>query len=67
MSDTNYTYKMFGPKGDSYKYGNCEVCGEFCSTIYHQVEGKEYEPGSITHFNCHSMFGHEDCLISIRK
>lgn len=79
MSDTEkikYQYKLIICNGGSAKYGPCEVCGEYCSEIFHQLERKRIilQPDLAVLVGkdniCEeyaSTFGHEMCLIKIRK
>lgn len=68
-----HRYQLKTTNWNSNKYGNCEVCGKFCATVYHQghdryfefndKEGKLYsgwgmQPG---------LYGCEKCLIERRK
>ena len=62
-----YRYKLGLTQGSSHKYGMCQVCGEFTSDVYYQIEECEYEPGKWTHDQCISLFGCKNCLISRRR
>lgn len=66
-----YQYKLTNTKESSSKYGNCDVCGKHVSEVYSQIEEKEYHrpDGSLgyTHHDCHSYFGHEECLTSKQR
>lgn len=61
-----YKYKLISTHDNSSKYGNCEVCGKYASEVFHQIEAMKIEDG-WTYANCHNKFGHEQCLISLRK
>lgn len=76
-----YRYRGYHA-GSSRQYGNCEICGQPGSEIYHQVEERLYDnsfaPESPqdpeapkgygwTQHKCHSIFGHLDCLKSKRR
>lgn len=62
-----YNYRLVNTSESSKRYGNCEVCDEFCGEIYHQTESREYKPGRFTYANCSDLFGHKDCLIAKRR
>ena len=69
-----YKYKLFNTGYSSSKYGLCEVCNDYASEIYHQIEMKHYmfECNSKvyegwTNYGCHNLFGHKGCLLSKRK
>lgn len=64
---TMYSYKLSRMDGSSIKYGPCEVCGNFVSDIFYQSESRETKFGVHTYADCHSLFGHEDCLKDIRR
>ena len=53
--------------GSSIKYGPCEVCGNFVSDMFYQSESRNTDHGISTFAGCHSLFGHEDCLVSKRR
>lgn len=66
-----YRYILHPMEDSSYRYGPCEVCGDFVPEIYSQVEEMEYThpDGSKrwTRYGCQSMFGHKECLIGRRR
>ncbi len=61
-----YHYKLVRMRASSEKYGKCEVCNEFSSDVYLQVETKDYvnRLNGIrqTAHNCIDLFGHLECL-----
>lgn len=69
-----YRYRLVNTGYSSTKYGPCEVCGEYASEVFHQIELRHYKfernckvyEGWTTH-DCHNLFGHEECLISQRR
>lgn len=74
----NYRYHLSPTGYGSQRYGNCQVCGQHCDSVYIQSEEREYKlPAPIaqergvdtgwTRHNCSSYFGHKDCLISRRR
>jgi hypothetical protein len=55
------------------RFGTCEVCGRE-GPLFIQIEerhycfsynGKQYE--GWTHHGCHTLFGHKECLIKMRR
>ena len=66
-----YKYKIYSTGYSSERFGLCEICNKHVSDVFHQVEGRQYKSGSgkkgWTRFNCHSLYGHKDCLISQQK
>lgn len=63
----NYQYKLTSTGQSSQTYGNCEVCKKYVSDVFYQVESIEYEPGNFTYYECKNYFGHEDCLLAVRR
>lgn len=66
MKTEKYSYLMVDCMNSSRKYGVCEVCGEYVSEVYHQIEKKEYS-GGHTEEGCKSYFGHKSCLESVQR
>ena len=62
-----YRYKIINSKSSSAKLGPCEVCGEYVSDVFHQIEEREFNPGMWTRADCNDLFGHEECLLNARK
>lgn len=58
-------YTLSNLEESSAKYGNCEICGEPVSEVYLQREENESTYGGWTYGR--TRFGHEDCLINMRK
>lgn len=64
----NYTLKSTG--ASSSKYGVCEVCKMHVSEVFHQVEKKDFFSiitNKIEQQHISDKFGHEECLIRIRR
>lgn len=68
----NYRYRLTSTGDSSAKYGNCEICKQYASEVFSQVEERRYG------FQVKGMFfggwayegdsfGHEECLRSRRK
>lgn len=60
-------YKLYRTNRSSAYLGNCEVCGKFCSEVYHLTESRKYirvDTGeeSWTYAGCIDLYGHEECL-----
>ena len=65
-------YKFERINRSSTYLGNCEVCGKFCSEVYHLMEEKEYirsdtDKKSWTRYGCIDLYGHEECLKKVAK
>ena len=58
-------YKLINLGASSAKYGNCEICGKPVSDVCLQV--KEYESSYCQWMYGTSIFGHEKCLVGIRR
>jgi len=67
---SEYRYELIDTGANSSVLGRCEVCGGPATTIYHQIEGREYvrPDGSrgLTHAGCQDRFGHGECLTKMR-
>ena len=71
--DQKFHYTLRNTHRNSDSLGKCEVCGEYCNTVFHQVEKKDY---NFSHKNkrysgktrdgCIDFFGHKECLESVR-
>ena len=59
-----YKYKLINEHASSDKYGNCEICGKYTDSIYHQIEYKKYNQG---YFINKELWGHKECLLKQRK
>lgn len=57
-----YRYRLFSTGHGSSRFGPCEVCREHCAETFFQQEEREYAPDQWTHYQCHTLFGHETCL-----
>ena len=65
-----YVYRIRSTGSSSAKFGPCEVCGKHVSETFIQTEGITYENGgriAVTHHECITLFGHEECLIAKRR
>jgi hypothetical protein len=69
---SKYHYKLINTNESSKKYGNCEICGQYATEMFHQIEEKYFK----NEFNGEnyegwtegkSYFGHKDCLEKIRR
>lgn len=54
------------------KYGPCEVCKQYASEVFHQVEEKQFysqvqQKIFFTQYGCYDLFGHKECLIAQQK
>lgn len=75
MNKYKYELKSMGASSD--RYGNCKVCGKHATEMFRQVEQMRIEAedcvegdnpeDSWTHYNCHDLFGHEECLKSKQR
>ena len=68
----NYHYKIKSTGANSNKFDVCEICKSHTSETFFQHEQKEYfspitNKTELTNAGCNILFGHQDCLISIRK
>lgn len=72
-----YRYRIKHTLYSSQRYGNCEMCGKFCESVYVQYENVWYDftdehpdipdmRGWSSH-KCSTWFGHEKCLLEARK
>lgn len=73
-----YRYQLRSTGQSSSRYGTCEVCGEYCPDVFIQIEEVQYsllpeeknvipEEFAWTHFGCHTLFGHKECLESKQR
>lgn len=70
--DGEWQYRIKNTGASSGRLGSCEVCGKHVPEMYIQTELRDFsytwhgvvESGRALH---NIKFGHEDCLISIRK
>lgn len=64
-----YRYAIRRLNAGSAKYGPCEVCRAHASEMYYQMEERQFLYNGRMHWTsheCHSTFGHEECLITKR-
>lgn len=61
-----YRYRLTTTRYSSRRYGDCEVCGKYCTEVYLQVEERKYE-GGWTRLDCTDHFGHEKCLKGVQR
>lgn len=69
-----FVYEIESAGESSAKYGNCQICGKYCTEIFSQIEKRLYKrrDGGIgkTFYGCAGggfLLGHYDCLIKARK
>lgn len=71
-----FNYEIVKLRHGSDRFGPCEVCGEWCQTMVMQNETRDFAyrhndgrtTTEQTYYGCDvPKFGHEDCLISVRK
>ncbi len=62
-----YRYRLVNQNDSSAKYGACEVCRQYASEVFHQIEQRRYKPGQWTQEGCKSYFGHRECLESKKR
>ena len=70
MKAMEYNYSLTNTGQSSSRYGNCEVCREHCSEVWHQVETRNYQIGNYqgqTFGGCRDLWGHKECLESKQK
>lgn len=69
MKQAEYRYRISRTGGNSDKYGNCEICKQYCSDVYLQTREKKYEAPNEddSWIICGDAFGHEECLRGIRR
>ncbi len=67
----HYHYQLTNRRCSSDKLGHCEVCNKYASEMFYQVERQEYTRADgtvgLTGFQCVSLFGHESCLVGVRR
>lgn len=71
----DYNYRIKSLRHSSDRYGLCEVCKGHVSEVFYQTESRYYEAflngiviiSGWTYHECHSYFGHEQCLLSKRR
>ena len=61
-ANLKYEYELLSTKDSSSKYGQCEICKQFASEVFHQIESLN---GSF--YKCFDYFGHKECLIKKRR
>ena len=63
-----YAYNLKSTGDSSDKYGPCEICHSHTSEVFAQSEMREYQAGQFTYHQCRPRsYGHESCLIGIRR
>lgn len=68
-----YRYRLRSTDASSSKFGPCEICGKHATEVFRQTEELEYDDEESetgkgwTQYECRSAFGHESCLIGIRR
>lgn len=71
-SEYEYVYEISSTEQSSNHYGNCEVCGKHVSEVFYQTENRKYfnpiaNKQSLTSHQCKNLFGHQECLIGVRR
>jgi len=61
-------YKISSLGGSSDKYGKCEVCGKHVSDVFIQQPYEQFTgpDGEVCWETKESIFGHKECLLSMR-
>ena len=71
LGTPDYRYEIVDTGYGSHVLGPCEVCGKHASTIYHQIKRRVYTrpdgSAGLTHDGCRDIFGHEVCLVKMRR
>jgi len=69
MDQDEYRYRITRTGSSSAKYGDCEICGQYCPDVYLQTKEKKYRTpeGRDSWAFRSDAFGHEECLRSIRR
>lgn len=68
-----YRYRISNTGYGSQRYGNCEMCGEYCSEVFILSEQRHYtmekirETGWTGHQCLDSLFGHKECCLTQMK
>lgn len=67
-----YRYRISNTGYGSQRYGNCEVCGKYCSETFLLGEQKHFtdeigEAGWTYHKCIGSLFGHKECCLAQMK
>lgn len=68
-----HRYTLHRTGHSSSRFGECDVCGKWCSDVFYQSEERAYvnpiqpDQESWTQHGCHAWFGHESCLLSRRR
>jgi hypothetical protein len=64
-----FQYKLSSTGGSSAKYGKCELCNKDVSEVFIQTKSKEFDrpEGTKGLAQINQTFGHENCLINVRR
>lgn len=70
-----YRYSLRDTGISSHSLGTCEICKQWCDSVWTQVEERKYNqsPTGLTYQEgwtvkgCHHLFGHKECLESKQK
>lgn len=71
-----YRYRSRRTGHSSTRFGHCEICKAHVPDVYYQVEERYVafrdKRGILTaqfwtSHNCNSYFGHEQCLVNVRR
>lgn len=66
----DFRYRLRSTGCSSARYGLCEVCRTHCAEVWVQVEQRRVsDPDGAfwTYWKTSSLFGHKECLISMRR
>lgn len=66
---TEYRYRLKSTGQSSAEYGVCEVCGEYVSDVFLQVEERRAKRayGRLYWERADDLFGHAECLKKARR
>src|SRR5262249_16279339 len=69
-----FRYRLPSTDGNSRRYGDCEICKQPASEVFIQFELRFYtanlkagQHGGWTYHKCHTLVGHQHCLLSARR
>src|SRR5262249_14448543 len=69
-----FRYRLPSTDWNSKRYGDCEICKQPASEVFIQFELRYYivdlpsgQHAGWTYNKCHTLFGHQHCLLSARR
>jgi hypothetical protein len=66
--EPEYKYRLSCIGGTSKTFGNCDGCGRFVPMMWRQTEDhREVIEGKAYYIPGETKFGHEDCLVKVRR